>query len=86
MGAGIGGLEADWTGILRRAIVAGRAGLTEPKAKLLIASFGICVPTGCRTDALARGVPVSDEMPQAAQALAALAAVDRHGCPLARST
>lgn len=86
MDAGIGGVEAGCTDIVRRAIAAGRAGLAGPKAKLLIASFGICVPTGCRTDALARGVPVSDEMPQAAQALAALAAVDRHGCSLARST
>lgn len=70
MGAGIGGLEADWTGILRRAIVAGRAGLTGPEAKLLVASFAI---------------PVYDEMPQAAQALAALAWVETHGCPPARS-
>ena len=43
MGAGIGGLEADWTGILRRAIVAGRAGLTDPQPKILDPSLAIPV-------------------------------------------
>ena len=36
--------------------------------------------------AVARGIPGYDQMPQAAQALVALAWVERHGHPLPRST
>lgn len=55
MGASAGGIANDCTGILGRALAAGRASLTEPEAKQLIASFGIRVPAGCGIDA--RGAP-----------------------------
>jgi acyl-CoA synthetase (NDP forming) len=51
MGASADGIANDCTGILGRAVAAGRASLTEPEAKQLLASFGIRVPAGCSIDA-----------------------------------